>query len=159
MTRKLVLTLLAALTIFGSTVAYADGGTRTVALDDGSQVSAFVDERINGFDISAPVAVYRMAETVAVIGEDGLQEWGENDSGSPILLFEDVFAGYEFWGVIDEDGGIQKVMEITAAEIDAANASGSVVVKTGADYSVQYDPASGWLWLSATNGYSFAWEL
>lgn len=159
MTKKLVLTLLAALMLVGGTVAYADGGTRQVEIEDGITVAAFADDRLNAFDINAPVIVYRMAETVPMIGEDGTQEWGVDDSGSSIQVFEDVFAGYEFWGVIDEDGAIQKVMAITAAEIDAANATGTPVVKTGADYRVQYDPASGWFWLSATNGYSFAWEL
>ena len=158
MTKKLVLTLLAVFTLFSATVALADGGTRIVELEDGTTASLFTDERINAFDLAAPVAVYRMATTVPVIGEDGLPVWTATDD-LWFQEFEDVFAGYEFWGVIDADGNIQKVFELTAAQITDANAAGVPVSVSNAGYSVQYDPASGWLWLTASNGYSFAWEL
>lgn len=101
------------------------------------------DGRVNEYDIAAPVAIYDYyaypyADDVDMGVLDHIEFWGFP------------------WGANDND--IQKVMNVTAAEINAATpaANASVLVASNAGYSL-YKEVDGSLTLVGPSNYVFNW--
>lgn len=145
MTKKtLFAVLLVVVALFSATFAFADGDEVGPMINDG---------RLNAFDINAPVAVYRESVTVPLLDENGIQIWQEVD-GVYQLEYQDQFSGYGLWAYTS-DGSIDKIAEVSAAQIDAAVGMSTLVQVEG--YSVTYDAATSTFTVVAANGYSFSW--
>ncbi len=99
------------------------------------------DGRVNEYDIAAPVAIY---DVYSYPYADDV------DMG--------VLDHIEFWGIPSGSDTIQKVMNVTAAEITAATptAGSSVLVASNAGYSL-YKEVDGSLTLVAPFNYTFNW--
>ncbi len=111
------------------------------AADDTTSLPTINDGRVNEFDIAAPVAIY---DTYSYPYADDVNMG--------------VLDHIEFWGIPSGGDTIQKVMNVTHAEIVAAepSAGSSVLVASNDGYSL-YHEVDGSLTLVGPFNYTFNW--
>ncbi len=129
--RLMVLLAVLAMAVFAVAVSAEDDSTSLPTINDG---------RVNEYDIAAPVAIY-----------DVYSYPYADDVNMGVLDH------IEFWGIPSGGDTIQKVMNVTAAEINAAAPTGSsVLVASNAGYSL-YEEVDGSLTLVGPFNYVFNW--
>ncbi len=133
LSRLMVLLTVMALAVFAVSVVSAQ--------DDSTNLPTINDGRVNEFDIAAPVAIY-----------DYYSYPYADDVNMGVLDH------IEFWGIPSGGDNIQKVMNVTAAEIVAADTSAgsSVLVASNDGYSL-YKEVDGSLTLVGPFNYTFNW--
>ena len=159
MVRKVMLiaAVLVMVLAFGAAGVLASGDSNTCApiynADEDVWVSAYYcDGRLNAFDIDQPFAVYYDYETVTrpTLREnaDGAEYWED----TPVS----VISAIEIWS-IDADSAGHPVLTIPASAVEAAKSAGvDTVLGSAAGITVNYS-ASGHLWATGPNGYTFTW--
>ena len=154
-----VAALLMSVMLAGVPAALADGGGQLTQVYDetsGSWVTCIVDGRINGCQIDAPVAIYTTTTTTPVLDAYGQFEW--NTDGS--MAFASEVTGVEMWGLASGYDNLIKVISLSTDEIQAAIAAAGgadTLLAQAYGYTLGYS-ASGYLWLTAPDGYNFTWE-
>ncbi len=149
MSRKLVLivSVFALVFAFGAVNAFASGGSdphQVYVPSNGTWTSAYTDGRLNAFDINQSVAVYYTYNTVMA--------WDAN--GVPYDTH--VVSGLQLWA-IDGDGVGQMVLNVPAAQLNAAVAAGhDAQIAASNGFTVNYS-ATGYFWISSPSGYTFTW--
>jgi len=150
MSKKLVLVLsvLALVLAFGAVNVFADDGTTPRPVyneDEGVWTSGYQDGRLNAFDIDQPVALYYTYDVVTAWDSDG------------VAYAPHVVTSLQLWA-IDGDGVGQMVLNVPAAQLNAAVAAGqNAQIAAANGYAVNYS-TSGYFWMTAPSGYSFTWE-
>lgn len=107
----------------------------------GVNIPTIDDGRVNKFDISAPVAIY----------DDYVYPYADN-------VNEGVLDHIEFWGLVGTDTNIEKVMNVTEAQLAAVkpSATNHVLVASNDGYSL-YMESNGSLTLVGPFNYVFNW--
>ena len=153
-----VAALLMSVMLAGVPAALADGGGQLVQIydeDAENWVTCIADGRINGCQIDAPVAIYTTTST-PILDAYGQFEW--NTDGT--MAFDNAVTGVEMWGLASGYDNLIKVISLGTDEIQAAIAASGgadTILAQAYGYSLGYS-ASGYLWLTAPDGYSFTWE-
>jgi hypothetical protein len=160
MFKKATLAVVAVLVLALAAVpaVFADGGDDLiqVEVDDVGVLPAFNDGRVNMFDLDAPVVIYNVTETVPGYTDEG-SRW--SDDGE--LVWEEQLIGIDLWVVNPAMENVEKLMFVSVQDINAAIAASAgqdVTIASAQGYSLNYS-ADGWLWVTAPNGYSYAWEI
>lgn len=154
----MILVVMMASMVFGTSAVLADGGGALVPVydEDNGWSHCFADGRINGCTLDAPVAIYIDHVEVVSTDANGVPAW--NEDGTP--AYQDEITGVEMWGIVSGYDNLLKVMDMSLAEIQAA-----VAAANGADVTLSQNygyafghSASGYFWVTAPDGYSFAWD-
>ncbi len=133
LSRLLVLLAVLAMAVFAVSIVSAD--------DDTTNLPTINDGRVNAYDIAAPVAIY---DTYSYPYADDVNMG--------------VLDHIEFWGIPSGGDSIQKIMNVTAADIAAVTptAGSSALVASNAGYSL-YEEIDGSLTLVGPFNYVFNW--
>ena len=125
-----------------------DGNVCLIATDAAGLVATFCDGRLNGTDMDAPVAIYYQTQEMQVLNDDDEYEW------------QNVITGVEVWRSIPKTAQGHLVLSVPLSQISSAMASpADVQIAQQNGYSLNYSPSADALWVTAPNGYSFAWEI
>lgn len=113
--------------------------------DYGVWVPAFLDGRINAFDMTEPAAVYYTYTTAMVPNADG------------VLELQQVISGIDVW-VLDSNNVGQRAFWVSADTINAAKASSGdvTVLGSGQGMTLSYSKSANAFTLSG-RGYTFSW--
>jgi hypothetical protein len=157
MLRKSLLAMLTVIMVFtGASVVLAGGGqvVRVWDEDADAYLPMFNDGRLNAFDIDAPVAVFYHKEPVVQMDPNGGWKWKNGQ-----MVYLDVIQSLDIYARLPGSANFQLVsccpMEQLNATVNAATEDTILWQKDG--YTLGYS-VSGWFWISAPNGYYFAWE-
>lgn len=152
--RLILLAVLAAL-LLSVTAVYADSGVISVPTKNYGDIGFINDGRLNGADLSAPVAVYYKYETVRKPGD-----W------KAAFYEEKVLRGLELLAVDPKTGNGTLVFSMTAADmakvIDKAHNAEGTLVGSQNGYNLYYS-AANWFWITTPPGkdgksYTYQWQ-
>jgi hypothetical protein len=143
--------------VVGTSVAFAGGGKVVdVWLEDEEMFHpAFDDGRLNKFDIDAPVAIFYTTEAMPQMNASG--GWGWTEEGE--MIYEDVIVSLDLYGFLPGKSTIDHISCCPMAELNAMvnSATSDLILWQRDGYTLGYS-VSGYFWVTAPNGYTFAWE-
>lgn len=158
MLRKgLVVLVIMGLLLVGATTVLAQGGgkiTHEYNEDVDAMLPLFDDGRLNAYDIDAPIAIFYDTDSTPRLEANGNWVWKDN-----MIVYDEFVVSLDIYARLPGSASFQKVMccpiEELNAQVDAATQDLILMEREG--YRLGYS-VSGYFWVSAPNGYFFAWQ-
>ncbi len=155
MLRKGLVVLVVLLAV--TTPVLAQGGgkiTHEYNEDLDAMLPLFDDGRLNAYDIDAPIAVFYDTDSRPRLEANGNWVWKDN-----MIVYDEFVVSLDLYARLSGSDSFQKIMCCPIEELNAqvAAATHDLVLMEREGYRLGYS-VSGYFWVSAPNGYFFAWK-